>query len=83
MIAADRFLGVNRLSEIQNDAVYVFDASHFEEKIKLTKQELIGNTPRIFHNPGWEEEVANIASCDTNLELRESGKKLIKKKSLF
>ena len=80
MITADRFKGIYRLSETQSDAVYVFDADNFEEKILLNKQQLIGNTPRIFHNPGWEDKVRDVSLLSTSSELHDKGLELIKKR---
>ena len=82
MITADRMLRVNRLSELKSDAIYVFDASNFQRKIILTKGELIGNTPRILHNSGWEDKVEEIAKMDTLDFLHEEGLRLIKKRNI-
>ena len=79
MILADRLKGINRISEAQNDAIYVFDVANFESKIKLNKGQLVGNTKRIFHIDGWKDVVDDIANMDTPLELQEKVKKYIKK----
>ncbi len=83
MITADRFKGVNRLSETQSDAVYIFDSLNFEKEIQKDKQELIGKVPRIMHRDGWEEKVENIVLKETSEDVKEEGKKLVKKINRF
>ena len=82
MITADRLLGIYRLSSTQNDAIYVFDAFNFEDKIKLNKPQLWGNTRRIFHNPGWEDEVDEVANVETSPEYHEEAIRLSKRKRI-
>ena len=82
MITADRMLRVNRVSETQSDAVYVFDADNFEDRIVLNKQQLRGNTPRILHIPGWEDRIGEIASMSTSDSLREEAIKLVKRRNI-
>ena len=82
MITADRMLRVNRVSEMQSDAVYVFDADNFEDKIVLNKQQLRGNTPRILHIPGWEDRIGEIASMSTSDSLREDAISLVKRRNI-
>ena len=69
LIAADRFYKVNTASEMKKDAIYIFDALNFPKKIQLSKQELIGNTPRIFHVNGWEDQIDEMCTSSTSDEL--------------
>ena len=83
MITADRMLRVNRLSEIKKDAIYVFDANNFEYKILLDKFRLRREGTRyILHNPGWEDEVGEVANLGTSDSLHEEAIKLVKRRNI-
>ena len=82
IILADRFRGVHRLSELKQDAIYVFNTLNFEEKIRHTKTELIHNTPRIFHIDGWEEKVSNLSKQETTDEIKNEVEEIILRKKL-
>ena len=83
MITADRMLRVNRLSEIKKDAIYVFDANNFEYKILLDKFRLRREGTRyILHNPGWEDEVGEVANLGTSDSLHEEAIKLVKRRTI-
>lgn len=78
-IIADRFYNVNRLSETQSDAAYVFSASTFDRLKSLSKGELVGITPRIIHFDGWEDKVRDVAYSNGTAEDICCAKQLIKR----
>ena len=68
LVPADRLKNVNTASQVNSDAAYLFNIDNFDEKIKLSKQELISNTERIIHRDGWESKLDARINKDLGIE---------------
>lgn len=77
LITADRFKNVHSLNQLNEAAIYLFDAFNFEDRIKLTKQELKRYKIRKYHTLGWEDRITDIINQETDASLQEEGKKLL------
>lgn len=80
MMPADRFLNVNTISQMKADSIYIFDASNIKERIYLDKTTLrrISEIKPLNHSGNWEERLELIANQETNNELKEKAKQLVK-----
>ncbi len=79
IIPSDRFLHINNINQLKEDAAYIFDANNFESDVIKDKQQLIGKTPRVIHKGNWESRIEEYASKETSEELKTKAKTLVKR----
>ena len=76
IILLDRFLNIESINELNNDAIYVLNTYNYEKNINRKKIELIND--RILHISDWQDKVNRLTNLDTTDDLKESTKILVK-----
>ena len=82
IIPADRLLNVTP-SNLNQDAIYIFDSVNFDKQIKMDKQTLRKTSviKPLNHSGQWEERLESIIYQPTCDKMKEKAKELVKQKN--